>query len=107
MNVVKLNGKWKAWPQFCYSVSPTSERICDRNSSAVFHFETVKQWCVETWGDTPILDIWLLGCQHPANAGSLNNQHWSFDVSNRNGIPVLRLYFKGDQELSLYKLKWS
>ena len=86
---------------------PLNQRIAVGNYENVFKFETVRQWCVETWGDSPIFDIWWLAQHLQGNSSNLIKDSWTYDVSNRNGVPVMRLYFRSEKELSLYELKWS
>lgn len=105
MNVVTLNQKYNAYPYFRFAVIPRVQRISLHNRSTVIQFETLKQWAVSTWGDTPMLPIWLLFQE--INDKSLVNVKWTYDINNRNSVPVMRLYFKDQEELSLYLLKWS
>lgn len=102
MNLNRLNYRWKAYPFFHYAMIPRIELISISNKDNIFRFEEARQWCVQTWGDTPIFDIWTITQQ-----SNLSNQHWSYDVSNRNGNPIMRLYLKGNEELALYQLKWN
>lgn len=107
MKIIKLNFRWKAFPFFQYAVNPSNQNINIRNHENVYKFETVRQWCVTTWGDSPIFDIWWLSDQLEGDFRGLRNEHWSYDVSNRNGVPIMRVYLHGEKELALYQLKWS
>lgn len=115
MKYVKLNHRWSAFPFFKFAVIPPSQHITVRNQENVYKFETARQWCVETWGDSPIFDVWWLSANVQGhfsenfsnNFSKLKNQYWSYDVSNRNGIHIMRLYFHSEKELAMYQLKWS
>lgn len=107
MKHIKLNHRWSAFPFFKFAVIPSNQTINVRNCENVYRFETVRQWCVATWGDSPIFDIWWLSMHLQGDFNQLKNQHWSYDVCNRNGTPIMRLYFHDEKELAMYQLKWS
>lgn len=66
------------------------------------YFHAWRAWCWETWGPSKEISDWLedrLSRSIPAN----QNQSWSWQHDKF----ATRLYLRGDEELSLFKLRWD
>lgn len=61
-----------------------------------------REWCWEVWGPSKELIYWLNDNQYNINLSS-QNQHWCW----LNNDIATRIYLKGDEELTMFILRWN
>ena len=102
----KLDGRYSHKKYFKYCVE------FSKKQQGPLQFHTVTKWMIETYGYAAEIRDW----QYILD---LHEQHRSFNITNdntpdvvnfnwswTNGYNDLRIYIKGDKELSFFKLKW-
>lgn len=99
-----LDGRYKAFPKFRFVVQPSNPRLSSSNIDQLVRYQSVRAWAIDTWGPSCELDLWII---FERQAKELINLHWCYDVSDQNGSQIMRLYFRGEEELALYHLRWS
>jgi hypothetical protein len=105
-DVKKLDGRYAHNAHFDYCIE------FPRNQFGPVEFHTVMQWMIETYGySAEVRDfMWIrsmLAKRQQFNVPNSNvpkfiNPLWSWT----NGSENLRMYLKGEKELSFFKLKW-
>jgi len=104
--IKKLDGRYSHKKYFKYCVE------FDRSQWGPLHFNVALKWMIETYGFTAEIREWqhIRNHHHQRRAYNLTGDQLPDIVNNTwswtNDVVCLRIYIKGDKELSFFKLKW-
>lgn len=98
------DARFKAYPHFRFVIKPSSSRLTSSNIANLKRFVDQRKWCMSTWGPSMELDLWRLFWY--ANETKDLNVNWAYE-SAMGSNSQLALYFKSEEEFTLYQLRWS
>lgn len=85
--IVTVDRRMNGYSFYKYRVDAENDSVYNRNDN----FVTIRNWCWATYGPSTELGF---GCRGNA---------WAWDSEYR----ARRIYLKGDEELTMFKLKFS
>lgn len=94
--VVTLDHRYNGKGYFKYRIEFTKQ---DR----AMEYIDCLHWSVETWGMSCSLNLFLDTDELVAKG----TPDWVWEEDHSTSFRKLRIYLKGDQELTLFKLKWG
>ena len=108
MNKVKLDKRFAGYVAFKWGIDFA---IPGRNRTvALATFNQVRDWCTATWGQSCEIENYLDFIYEPNKDKNLHtyepNNHWAWKSSTES-FKSWRIYFKTDDELSLFTLRWG
>lgn len=99
LRVEKLDHRHRGKAHFEYRIwinGPQAERLSS--------FIEIRKWCWDTWGAACEREIHTAVKSLDIKADV--NPHWAFHAEKDASYGNLYIYLSGNQELTLFKLKW-
>ena len=99
------NTGYADWKYYLINPSRFSNGTYLTSSQANQKFYAWREWCWDTWGSSKELHAWLKDKNSLINMSGLScqNEHWVW----QNNEHYMRIYLKGDEEMTLFLLKWK
>jgi hypothetical protein len=105
IKIVKLDRRYRGYRQFKFLIEFVRRGFLPQNNDRLKNFLKVREWCQDTWGHTCERDFHIRLSEDitKSEIEYKTNPHWAWHSTN-NG--VFRIYFKDQQELDMFTLRW-